>query len=90
MSREVLENVLAPFIDDGGRVELPNAKSGKMLTKVDFFEHGLTGARGSTEKRDELCRLVGLPTGMTPSALLSAMNLIYSYDEAIKAIESIN
>lgn len=89
MSRETLENALAPFISDGGRVELPSKKGEKMLTKVDFFEHGLTGARGSCEKRDALSSLVGLPTGMTPNALLSAMNLLYSYDEAIKIIESI-
>ena len=90
MSREILEHVRAPFIDDGGRIELSNTKSDKMLTKVDFFEHKLTGARGSAEKRDALCRLVGLPTGMTPGALLSAMNLLYPYDEAIKIIESVD
>lgn len=89
MSRETLENALAPFISDGGRVELPSKKGEKMLTKVDFFEHSLTGAKGSSEKRDALSSLVGLPTGMTPNALLSAMNLLYSYDEAIKIIESI-
>lgn len=89
MSRETLENALAPFISDGGRVELPSKKGEKMLTKVDFFEHSLTGAKESSEKRDALSSLVGLPTGMTPNALLSAMNLLYSYDEAIKIIESI-
>ena len=89
MSREILEHALSPFFEDGGRVELPDKKTAKMLTKVDFFEHGLTGTDGSAARRDRLSQLVGLPTGMTPSALLSAMNLLYSYGESIKIIEEI-
>ena len=89
MSRKTLERVLAPFIEDGGRVEFSAQKSGKMLTKVDFFEHGLTGAVGSAEKRDRLCDLAGLPRGMTPNALLEAMNLLFVYGDAIAFMEQI-
>ena len=89
MSRETLERVLAPFIEDGGRVEFSVRKSEKMLTKVDFFENGLTGAAGSADRRDRLCDLAGLPRGMTPNALLEALNLLFSYDEAISLIEKI-
>ena len=89
MSRETLERVLAPFIEDGGRVEFLEKKDAKMLTKVDFFEHGLTGADGSADRRDRLSDLAGLPRGMTPNALLEAMNLLYSYDGAIALIETI-
>ena len=89
MSRETLERVLAPFIEDGGRVEFLEKKDAKMLTKVDFFEHGLTGADGSADRRDRLSDLAGLPRGMTPNALLEAMNLLYSYDDAIALIETI-
>ena len=89
MSRETLERVLAPFIEDGGRVEFLEKKDAKMLTKVDFFERGLTGADGSADRRDRLSDLAGLPRGMTPNALLEALNLLYSYDEAISLIEKI-
>lgn len=89
MSRETLERVLAPFIEDGGRVEFLEKKDAKMLTKVDFFEHGLTGADGSADRRDRLSDLAGLPRGITPNALLEAMNLLYSYDGAIALIETI-
>ena len=89
MSRETLERVLAPFIEDGGRVEFPTRKDGKMLTKVDFFDHGLTGAAGSAERRDRLSEAAGLPTGMTPNALLEALNLLYPYDEAIELMKKI-
>ena len=89
MSRETLERVLAPFIEDGGRVKFLEKKDAKMLTKVDFFEHGLTGADGSADRRDRLSDLAGLPRGMTPNALLEAMNLLYSSDGAIALIETI-
>ena len=89
MSRETLERVLAPFIEDGGRVKFSEKKDAKMLTKVDFFEHGLTGADGSADRRDRLSDLAGLPRGMTPNALLEAMNLLYSYDDAIALIEKL-
>lgn len=89
MSRETLELVLAPFTEDGGRVEFLEKKDAKMLTKVDFFKYGLTGADGSADRRDRLSDLAGLPRGMTPNALLEAMNLLYSYDDAIALIEMI-
>ena len=87
MSRDVLERALAPFIEDGGRVEFLSKKGEKMLTKVDFFEHGLTGGANSSALRDLLAARVGLPSGMTPTALLEAMNLLYSYDEAIELLD---
>ena len=83
MSRETLERVLAPFIEDGGRVEFLEKKDAKMLTKVDFFEHGLTGADGSADRRDRLSDLAGLPRGMTPNALLEAMNLLYQLKQQL-------
>lgn len=88
MDRGTLERVLAPFIEDWGRVEFLDQKSDKMLTKVDFFEHKLTGADGSAARRERLCELAGLPVGMTPNALLEAINLLYPYDEAIELIKT--
>ena len=86
MDRETLTRVLAPFIEEGGRVEKNAENDGKMLTKVDFFERGLTGGTDSSRLRDELSQVAGLPTGMTPTALLEAINLLYSYDEAMELI----
>ena len=86
MGRDVLERALAPFIEDGGRVKKKGESGEKMLTKVDFFEHGLTGGANSAALRDLLAARVGLPCGMTPTALLEAINLLYSYDEAIELL----
>ena len=89
MDRETLERVLAPFVEDGGRAEILSKLRDKMLTKVDFFEHGLTGGANSAALRDKLCSAVGLPCGMMPNALLEAMNLLYDYDEAIALMKNV-
>ena len=80
MSREVLERLLAPFVDDGGRVELSRQKDDKMITKVDFYMDGLTGKDNSAERRRALCKHFDLPDDMTPKALVEALNLLVGYD----------
>lgn len=89
MSREVLERLLAPFVDDGGRVELSAQNDGKMITKVDFFVDGLTGADNSSERRRVLCRHFELPEDMTAKALIEALNLLVGYTEYKNAVSSL-
>lgn len=89
MSREVLERVLAPFALDC-KMEKETEKSAKMITKVDFFEHKLTGFPNSSERRRELCRLAQLPDDMTPNALLEALNLLYGYGGFLELVSKIS
>ena len=79
MSREVLERLLSPFASDSDGEE-KREKCTRMITKVDFFEHKLTGYPNSSGRRRALCRAAELPDDMTPNALLEAMNLLYGYD----------
>ena len=73
---------------------LPYAKEGDPLTraaenplsKVDFFEDGLTGGANSTGRRDELAVKVGLPTGMSANALLEALKLLVTYEEYLALV----
>ena len=51
------------------------------LSKADLFRDGLTGCPDSAAKRDELCRRVGLPSGMTSGALLAALRMLMTYEE---------
>ena len=81
MEREVLERVLAPFIDDGGRVEKNEAE---MLTMVDIFTLGLTGKSDSQAMRDSISASLGLPPGMGAKAMLAALNIITTKDELYK------
>ena len=82
MEKKTILRLLAPFID--GKNE---QKSQKMITKVDFFFHSLTGCPGAAENRAILCRECGLPEDMTPNALLEAMNLLFGYDEFIRLVD---
>lgn len=89
MSREVLERLLAPFVDNGGRVELFAQNDGKMITKVDFYLDGLTGKDNSGERRRALCRHFDLPEDMTAKALIEALNLLVGYEEYKNAVSAL-
>lgn len=56
------------------------------LSKVDFYEDGLTGGANSAQKRDELAARVGLPKGMSANALLEALKLLVTYDEYLALV----
>lgn len=82
MEKDVLIRLLTPFID-GEKA----SKSGKMITKVDFFFDRLTGCEGASDNRRKLCEECNLPNDMTPNALLEALNLLYTYDEYKRMVD---
>lgn len=81
MGREVLEKVLSPFIDTGACDVKQQINNEKMLTKLDFFVDGLSGADNASEKRASLCEYLGFPKDMSANALIEAINLTVGYDE---------
>ena len=60
--------------------EKEKTKQLKMLTKLDFFNDGLSGGEGSSEKRRILAAALGFPSDMSASALVEAINLTIGYD----------
>ena len=84
MDAALLRQLFEPFSmgADGQPPELAESK----LSKVDFFVDGLTGGEGSAAKRDALAAKFGLPDGMTPNALLSALRMICSYEDYCRAV----
>ena len=84
MKSDVILRLLEPF--SGGKNP---QKSGKMITKVDFFQDKLTGWDNSSKRREALCSICDLPTDMTPNALLEAMNLLYGYEEYKRLVEKL-
>lgn len=79
--RELLYDLLAPFAG-----EMPERGE---ITKLDLYEDGLTGATNSTARRDALAAQFALPPGMTPNALLAALNVIATRNEYREAVERI-
>ena len=74
---EILRNLLAPFATDAQEDTAERCE----IEKVDLFELGLTGAADSASRRDELVAKLGLPRGMTPNALLAALNVLMGREE---------
>lgn len=73
---EVLYKLLEPF--SSGRSD---GVVREEITKADLYKAGMTGAPESTERRDAFAVSLGLPRGMTPNALISALNVLVSKEE---------
>lgn len=86
MERSVIEKIFAPFAISGGVSQKDSFLTRKMITKLDFFEDGLSGGADATQKRDKLAAQFNLPSGMSAKALLEALNIIAGYDEYKRAI----
>ena len=82
MERELLYELLAPFESQEAALRLKE----NPLSKTDLYIDGLTGAEDSALKRDRLAVSLGLPEGMTPTALLAALKILMSYEEYLETV----
>lgn len=76
MENEILYAILEPYSIDA---DVPVSKGG--ITRADLYENGLMGGEGSAEKRKRLCMKCALPQNISTSALLEALNLLYTLEE---------
>ena len=74
-SVEVLRKLFLPFISNTAKEDT------KKVTKLDFFEDGISGSINSKEKRDWLKKRLDLPMNISSNALLNSVNLLLSYEE---------
>ena len=75
---ELLRKLFLPYSE--GSVSADSAPRGD-ITKLDFYLDGLSGNEGSAERRRELAKACGLPTNLSSTALLAALNMLYTRDE---------
>lgn len=75
ISADILRKLFEPFVQDTVQ------KNKRMITKLDFFEDGLTGCSNSAEKRSALLKMLDLPQNISANALLDTLNFLYSYEE---------
>ncbi|MBQ9692837.1 MAG: DUF4093 domain-containing protein [Clostridia bacterium] len=78
MDAELLRGLFRPFADGS------ESKARGGITKTDFYELGLSGGDGSSEKRSALSARLGFPREITANALLSALNILYSREEFLE------
>ena len=81
IDKDTLVKLLEPF-----SVSATEKNTGD-VTKADLYRYGLSGREDSARKRQELLGKIGLPQNMTPNAMLSAINILYTKDELEKIIE---
>lgn len=65
------------------------AADNKPITKTDLYLYGLTGGDNAALRRDKLCAHLALPAGMTPNALLAALNILYSRADFLTLCETL-
>ena len=90
VGRETLVRVLAPFIAKDGDIGYRHGNSLEMITKVDFYMDKLTGFDNSAARRDKLAMAFELPSGMTPNALLEALNIVTDKEGYKAALASVD
>ncbi len=83
IERAALEEVLLPFAAE-------QSDTGEKITKADLFELGLSGGKDSSLLREELCKRLSLPMGLSANALVGAVNAIMTKNEFYTAVNSIN
>lgn len=67
--------------------ELPSAE--EPITKQDFVDWGLSGGPNSAEKRKQLLRELHLPEHMSCNALLQALRILCTRNEALLLIQQL-
>lgn len=75
IEKETLLKLLEPFSDTA------EEKTTGGVTKADLYRWGLSGRTNSAEERKSFLESLGLPPTMSPNAMLSALNILYSKDE---------
>ena len=83
MENALLYDLFAPYAD--AEAVLLRA-SENPLCKTDLYLDGLTGGEGSAARRDAFAERLGLPAGMTPNALLSALRVLCTYEEYCRLV----
>ncbi len=68
------EIILNAHIDE--MFEGDTAQQKDPVTKAYLYELGLSGGKNSSEMREELCRKLRLPSGLSPNALIAALEII--------------
>lgn len=80
---ETLREVLAPFEVGAGEPVLAG------ITKAMWYADGFSGGEGSSERRKQLAKAIGLPDNLSSGALLEAVNLTCSVERYEKAKQSL-
>lgn len=83
VSADLLRDIFETFLKNHDVAK----KSGEKVTKADLFSLGLSGSEGSSVRRDRIAEKLGLPSGLTAPAFVSAVNVIMTREEFLRFVE---
>ncbi len=84
IDNDTLRGIFQGFLQNHSQGE----PRGEKLKKADLFELGLSGSEGSSERRDRIAEKLGLPSGLTAPAFVSAVNVIMTREEFMLLVQS--
>ncbi len=76
----ILRDLLAPYVQNDSDATAPTVVR-SVITKADLYAVGLSGRPDSAEKRKEFARAVGFPEDISATALITALELLYTKEE---------
>ncbi len=85
----VPEVILDALRKAGATIEGEESIPRNQITKQDLMDLGLSGGADSSAKRLKLLKKLDLPEHMSANAMLQALNLLYSLDELIAIVETL-
>lgn len=79
--------IIIKAIESAGYIE-DRAKTDR-ITKLDFYQLGLSGRDNSSDKRNKLLKKLDLPEQMPVNSLIRAVNALYSREEFIDYVNGV-
>ncbi len=61
----------------------------RKITKLDFYEDGLTGRENSEQLRGKLLKYLGLPARLTTNAMIQVLDTFLTFEDYKKAVECV-
>ena len=83
------EIILDALRKAGATMDGEEVTSRHQITKQDLMELGLSGGKDSSILRLQLLKKLDLPQHMSANAMLQALNLLYSLEELVEIVETL-
>lgn len=83
------EAILKAFSDAGIIGETLNTER-RRITKLDFYNDGLTGGTQSAKRRQQLIKRLGFPTYLSTNSLIDVLNQCMNYEEYCRLVKELD
>ncbi len=85
----ISEEILSECFKKAGVLYDTTDEKRRLITNIDFYEHGLSGKENSKEKRKQLLKKLDLPERMSSSSMIKILNTFITFEEFEKAAKEL-